>query len=99
MDKEKYNNLADEFKKHLQNMTPEQKAEMEEHFRDKAPKGWVDIEKSLPQCTVEDYCEKGYSVYKVKDKDGKEFQSAVTDHSLWYYEARAIGITHWWNVK
>ncbi len=87
----------DALKNHLENITAEQKAEMKEHFRDKTPKGWISIEEHLPQCAAEDFIGKGYSVYKVRDRDGKEFDSAVCDHDVWYYEAKAIGITHWLN--
>jgi len=60
------------------------------------PKGWVDIEDHLPQWMCKDV-EQGFSIYKVKYKDGKEFETAVTDHNIWYYDAKAVGITHWWN--
>lgn len=39
----------------------------------------------------------GYTLYKVKDKNGNEFESAVSDHNNWYYYAKEEGITHWWN--
>lgn len=41
--------------------------------------------------------DQGYSVYKVKTKDGEEFESFVSDHSIWYYDAKTNNVTHWWN--
>lgn len=94
---ERLKNSLDSFEKMLNNMSEEEKEEMRKHFEDKTPKGWVSIEEHLPQCTVDDFCSKGYSEYIVKDKDGNEFMSAVTDHHVWYYQAKAQGITHWYN--
>ena len=31
------------------------------------------------------------------DKEGNEFNSAVTDHNIWYYRAKEECITHWFN--
>ena len=84
-------------KEYLDNMTPEQEAEMKEHFRDKNPKGWVSVEDALPMWKALDVA-KGYSEYKVKNKDGKEFMTQLTDHQTWYhFVAKENGITHWWN--
>lgn len=82
---------------HLKNMTPQEKEEMKEFFKDKNPKGWVSVEDGLPMWKAMDVM-KGYSEYKVKDKEGKEFVTQVTDHTTWYYfVAKEQGITHWWN--
>lgn len=87
--------MSKRFYEALSKLTPE---EIEKYFpTDNTPKGWVSIEEHLPQCLAIDFCEKGYSVYKVKDKDGNEFESAVTDHNVWYYMAKEAGVTHWWN--
>jgi hypothetical protein len=59
------------------------------------PKGWVSIEDHLPMMLAKDLFTG--TAYKVKDKDEKEFVSIVGDHSVWYYEAKELGITHWWN--
>lgn len=78
----------------LEKMTPE---EMAKFFpEDKTPKGWVSIEEYLPMWMATDVVQ-GYSIYKVKDKDGNESESCVTDHGTWYYFAKDAGITHWWN--
>lgn len=59
-------------------------------------KGWVSIEEYLPMMHAVDSMQ-GYTLYKVKDKDGNEFESAVSDHNVWYYMAKEAGITHWLN--
>lgn len=72
--------------------------DIEKYFpKDTTPKGWVSIEDYLPHCMAMDYIEKGYSTYKVKDSNGTEFETAVTDHNIWYYLAKEQNITHWWN--
>ena len=63
---------------------------------DTRPKGWLSIEEYLPMMYAIDIIQ-GYTIYKVKDKDGNEFESAVSDHNVWYYVAKEAGITHWWN--
>ena len=63
---------------------------------DTRPKGWLSIEEYLPMMYAKDM-RQGYSLYKVKDKDGNEFTSGVADHNTWYYRAKENGITHWWN--
>lgn len=80
----------------LDNMSEEEKQRMRDHFKDDKPKGWLSIEEHLPMMLVDDL-EQGYSVYKVKDSDGEEFETHVTDHKIWYYRAKEIGITHWLN--
>ena len=63
---------------------------------DTRPKGWLSIEEYLPMMYARDIMQ-GFSVYKVKDKEGKEFNSLVSDHNTWYYRAKEHGITHWHN--
>ena len=78
----------------LENITPE---EIAIYFpADTRPKGWVSIEEHLPMMYAMDYFNGG-TFYKVKDKEGNEFESFVSDHNLWYYLAKEEGITHWWN--
>ena len=81
---------------HLNNMTEADKQEMREYFVDKTPKGWVSIEEHLPMMLAMDIMQ-GYSVYKVKNDKGEEFESAVSDHNTWYYRAKECGVTHWFN--
>ncbi len=83
-------------REHLANMTPEQRAEMQEHFRDKRPKGWLSIEEHLPMMYAKDVGQ-WYSEFKVKFDDGKEGVSRVGDGNMWYYHAKEEGITHWFN--
>ncbi len=84
--------------KYLEGLTPEEKeAQRKEFFPpDNTPKGWVSIEDHLPMMKALDIME-GYTAYKVKDKDGEEFETRVSDHDIWYYIAKEAGITHWWN--
>ena len=90
-----FKKISDKLDKALSETT---KSEFLELMKDRlnSPKGWVDIEKHLPQCLVMDYMDKGYTVYKVKNKDGCEFFSCVSDTKIWYENAKKIGITHWW---
>ena len=85
--------MSKDFEDALSNITDE---EIEKHFADKRPKGWLSIEQYLPMMYAKDFAQ-GYSVFKVRDKEGKEFESAVADHNVWYYEAKEMGITHWLN--
>ncbi len=78
----------------LKNMTPE---EMEELFpSDKRPVGWISIEDSLPGWYIKDF-EQGYTVVKVKDSQGKEWDTQCADHNTWYYRVKEEGATHWWH--
>jgi hypothetical protein len=78
----------------LENMTEE---EIRKYFpADTRPKGWLSIEEYLPMMLAIDFLDGG-TIYKVKDKDGNEFLSLVSDHNVWYYMAKEDGITHWWN--
>jgi len=83
-------------KKHLKSLSKEELDELKERFRDKTPKGWISIEEHLPKMLAKDIMQ-GFSIFKVKDKDGNEFDSGVSDHNIWYYEAKEAGITHWLN--
>ena len=67
------------------------------YFSNDTPKGWVDVNDYLPKFRAIDIL-KGSSEYRVKDKDGNEFISNVSDHNMWYYyEAKELNITHWFN--
>ena len=39
----------------------------------------------------------GGTEYKVRYYDGTEGITMVSDHNTWYYYAKEVGITHWWN--
>jgi len=79
---------------HLKKMTQE---EIDEFFpKDTRPKGWLSIEEHLPMMMALDIM-KGFTEYKVKYGDGKEDITCVSDHNTWYYYAKEMGITHWWN--
>ena len=91
LDLEEMKKKIDEF---LANITQE---EINKYFPpDTRPKGWLSIEEYLPMMCAIDIVQ-GYTLYKVKDKNGNEFESAVSDHNNWYYYAKEEGITHWWN--
>ena len=95
--KKKLNKKFDEALKKLKNMSFE---EFEKHFQaDTRPHGWLNIEDYLPECYVQDFVKQGYSIFKVRDKDGNEFESKILDHNTWYYDAKKQGITHWWNEQ
>lgn len=83
-------------REHLSSLSESEKEELRERFRDKRPKGWLSIEDHLPMMFANDIMQ-GYSVFKVKDDCGNEFDSRVTDHNIWYYDAKESGITHWLN--
>lgn len=88
--------MVAKFAEHLRNMTAEQKREMVEFFTDNIPKGWVSIEEHLPMMYGKDIMQ-GYSMFKVRDKYGNEFESMVSDGNIWYYFALENNITHWFN--
>ncbi len=78
----------------IENMTEEDK---QKYFPvSTTPKGWVSIEDELPMWLANDVAQ-GYSEYKVKSSDGTEGFSCVSDHNTWYYYAKQVGITHWYN--
>lgn len=86
--------IKNKIKQTLKNMSDDK---LEKYFpKDTKPKGWISIEDHLPMFMVNDLMQ-GYSEYRVIDKDGNESIRRVTDHMIWYYEAKEAGITHWWN--
>ena len=87
--------MLEKLKESLDKITPE---EREKYFpKDTTPKGWISIEDYLPKCLAIDFISKGYSEYQVKFEDGREDISWVSDHNVWYYDAKLLGITHWLN--
>lgn len=71
--------------------------ELDKYFPpDLRPTGWISIEDDLPMWLAIDFLQ-GYSIFKVKNDKGEEFESAVSDHNTWYYAAKEQGITHWWH--
>lgn len=75
------------------------KEDLDKYFKPQnVPKGWVSIEEYLPRWLSEDVAQ-GYTEYLVKDNKGFEFFDAITDHTAWYYDAKELGITHWFNDK
>lgn len=83
----------------LENATPEEFYKIIHKNRDeKLPKGWVDINHHLPMCLAMDFITKGYSTYRVKDNNGKEFETHLADSIVWKVDvAEPLNITHWWN--
>lgn len=83
-------------KRSIEEMTNEELDNLMKEFDEpEVPKGWISIEDHLPQWMAEDVI-KGYTEYKVKGNVG-EMTSKVTDHQMFYYYAKEVGITHWWN--
>ncbi len=95
-EEEKKSDLLKNVDNFFNNITEEQRQRAIEYFKDDRPKGWLSIEEYLPMMPVDDLVQ-GYSVFKVRDKDGKEFETRVTDHHIWYYHAKDAGVTHWLN--
>lgn len=91
-----FKKCAQNLRKYLSSLTKEEKEALKERLTDKRPKGWINIDESLPMMYIKDMAQ-GYSTFKVKDKDGNEFETNVTDHHIWFYKAKDIGITHWLN--
>ena len=89
---------VEDLQKKLDSLSDEEIQEIrKKYFTDDRPKGWVDIEQHLPMMLVRDI-KQGYSTFKVRDKDGNEFETQVTDHNTWYYHyAKKNQITHWFN--
>ena len=70
----------DKLRESLANISQE---EVDKYFpKDAKPKGWISIEDHLPMMYAIDIMQ-GYTLYKVKDKDGNRFESAVSDHNVW----------------
>ena len=81
----------------LEGITKKEIAEFINEFP-KVPYGWVDINEHLPQVYAMDYLQIGYSVFKVKDVNGKIMKTKVCDGMMWLYAfAKPNEITHWWN--
>ena len=97
----KYNDMVENLRKILDNMSEKEKEEMRAKYfpEDTTPKGWLSIEDHLPMVTGQDVIDNDALVkhIKVKYKDGTESTSQVGDHHMWYYMAKDSGITHWYN--
>lgn len=88
--------LSQKIQEHFDSLDERGWEELREFFKDDTPKGWISIEDYLPQWLACDV-EQGYSTYKVRNIEGEEFDSIVSDHTMWYYMAKKEGITHWLN--
>ena len=95
--KEKKSPMLKALREHLSKMSEEEKLKLKDELTDKTPEGWLSIEEHLPAMRMGDLLEDGYRKIKVRFKDGKEDISRVSDHNIWYYEAKEAGITHWYN--
>lgn len=62
------------------------------------PHGWVSIEDHLPMFMAGDIFQGG-STYLVRNKEGQEMWSVVSDHNVWYFAAKDNGVTEWFNGK
>ncbi len=86
--------LKDKISQALDNISDE---DLEKYFpEDTRPKGWLSIEDYLPPMLAIDIS-KGATAYRIKRKDGSIGETFVSDHNIWYYEAKQEGITHWFN--
>lgn len=96
---EKGVNIFESLKNHLNSLSEDELEKMREDFKsqeESIPNGWLDIELYLPQMLAKDIVH-GYSTYKVMNVDGEIFETIVSDHNAWYYQAKKQGITHWFN--
>lgn len=90
-------NMVEAFNKHIDSLTEEELDELRERFKGpEIPIGWVSIEDHLPMMCASDLM-KGYTEYRVKYENGNEGTTGVSDHNMWYYEAKESGVTHWYN--
>lgn len=90
--------MADNLQEHFDSMTEE---ELQKEIRDffpenTTPKGWINIEDELPMMLARDIMI-GCTEYMVKFNNDTLGVTCVSDHNTWYYYAKNIGITHWWN--
>lgn len=86
-------NLTEKFN----SITPQEIEEWLSQFP-KIPHGWVDVNEHTPQCYAIDFIEKGYSVFKVRDVNGKVMKTHISDGMIWFHAfAQPNNITHWWN--
>lgn len=96
-----FNALDDALKSMKQALNKSTKEELEARLTKQVeiPLGWISIEEHLPKVTVGDIISNGTTVklIKVKDIDGNEYDSALSDHHIWYHFAKEKGITHWLN--
>lgn len=97
--------MVEALREYLENRTPEEIKRDEDFFAENSlhqiPTGWIDIEEYLPIVTGQDVIDNGglFKKIKVRNKEGKEGESQVADHNVWYYMAKEQGITHWLNEK
>lgn len=97
MDKKNWDKLDKRFTEILNSITEEEVQTFLSQFP-KVPHGWVDIKEHLPQVYAVDYIKKGYSIFKVKDINGKIMKTRVCDGMVWFHVfAEPKRITHWWN--
>lgn len=95
-----FEKLNKEFNEAMESMTD---ADWEDFFtrHPRPPEGWVDMEEFKPCILAEDFIGKGYTLYKVKNMAGEEFEVGITgDPNCWYYKvAKPLNITHWYNEQ
>ena len=97
----KLNELKQKIDNFFNNLSEEEKVKLKEKYFFKeydTHKGWVSIEESLPALRASDLFEGG-TEYKILFKGGFEDYSRVTDPNMWYYWAKEVGVTHWYNEK
>jgi len=91
---DKHQEVLKSLKEALEKETPESIAKF---FGPPLPKGWIAITDRLPMMYAADIMQ-GYSEFKVKDENGVERITRISDHNTWYHGyAVPMKITHWYN--
>lgn len=95
MKKETESKMILALRKHLSELSEEDRIKLAKELSGPyIPEGWVSIEEHLPMMNASDLLT-GYTTYTVKNAEGKESTTIVSDHNTWYYYAKEAGITHW----
>lgn len=71
-------------------------AEVEEYFPIKnIPEGWIDFNLFTPECSLEDFLERGYREVKVRNHSMETTAIIGGDHHS--VVLKSLGYTHWYN--
>lgn len=57
---------------------------------------WISIEDELPMSRISDLQDHGFRIVRCKFTDENIRECGVGDHHSWYFDAKKIGVTHWW---
>ena len=95
----KLNEVKQKIDNFFNNLTEDEIEKLKEKYFPKESntvKVWISIDESLPMPKAVDLFEGG-TEYKILFEDGVEAYSRVSDPNTWYYFAKEVGITHWYN--